>query len=58
MLVVMLQYLVADEVEDPVDDVDIDEDGEGLYGAHVLGLPVGVGVVGQAQYWQEEHCGE
>ena len=55
---VMLQYLVADEMEDPVDDVDVDENGEGLDGAHVLVLLIRVWVVGQAQYRQKEHCGE
>ena len=55
---VLLQFLVADEMEDPVDDVDVDENGEGLDGAHVLVLLIRVGVVGQAQYRQEEHCGE
>ena len=54
----MLQYLVADEMEDPVDDVDVDENGEGLDGAHVLVLLIRVGVVGQAQYRQKEYCGE
>ena len=54
-LVGVLEDLVADEVEDPVGDVDVDEDGEGLDGAHVLGLG-GRHVGGQAHYRREEHC--
>ena len=53
-LVGLLEDLVADEVEYPVDHVGVDEDGEGLDGAHVLGLVRRHGM-GQAHYRQEEH---
>ena len=46
----LLEDLVADEVEYPVDHVGVDEDGEGLDGADVLGL-VGRHGVGGRMRW-------
>ena len=53
----LFQDLVSEEVEDPIGDVYVDEDGEGLDGAHVIGLGRRH-VVGEAHYRQDEHCCE